>query len=429
MFRYSQGIPPGKTRCKSTEKFNLPNVFQKYFSFNLVDGCSFSIISFSSFCKSLFLQLLFKSGMSNKTQKKDHSALKVQSGIEQPSSLNPALSKGLHQFIKGKPSPDIFLQGVLQGNRSMLGRAITLIESELPTEKEIARQLISKCLPYAGKSIRIGITGVPGAGKSTFIESFGLQMIEHGKKVAVLAIDPSSSRTKGSILGDKTRMEELSTHPHAFIRPSASSGTLGGVARATRESIILCEAAGFDLIIIETVGVGQSETAVAQIVDFFLLLMLAGGGDELQGIKRGIMEMADLIVINKADGDNICKAELAKKEYENALHLFPALPNGWIPKVTTASAIYKTGLESIWETIRLFIEMMKNNSWFAKNRQQQSLSILRESITQSLTSGFFDNKTIKQLLEVVKQQILDEKISPYEASQQLLEKYFQEIKK
>lgn len=367
--------------------------------------------------------------MSKKNNPKDYSALKVQQGIEQPSSLNPALSDRLHRFKKDKPTPEIILHGILNGNRSMLGRAITLIESELPNEKEAARQLINQCLPYSGKSIRIGITGVPGAGKSTFIESFGLQMIGRGMKVAVLAIDPSSARTKGSILGDKTRMEELSTHTNAFIRPSASSGTLGGVARATRESIILCEAAGFDLIIIETVGVGQSETAVAQIVDFFLLLMLAGGGDELQGIKRGIMEMADLIVINKADGDNIQKAKLAKKEYENALHLFPALPNNWIPKVTIASAIYKTGLESIWENIETHIKMMQQNGWFVKNRQQQSLTILRESITQSLNSGFFDNKTIRHLLKKSEQQILEEKISPYEASQNLLERYFTEARK
>ena len=373
--------------------------------------------------------MIFESAMSKKARKKNHSALKVQSGIEQPSSLNPALSGGLHRFKKGKLSTDELLAGILNGNRSVLGRAITLIESVLPDEKKAARQLVNQCLPHSGKSIRIGITGVPGAGKSTFIESFGLQMIERGMKVAVLAVDPSSVRSKGSILGDKTRMEELGTHASAFIRPSANSGTLGGVARATRESLILCEAAGFDLIIIETVGVGQSETAVAQIVDFFLLLMLSGGGDELQGIKRGIMEMADLIVINKADGDNVQKAGLAKKEFENALHLFPALPNGWIPKVTTASSIYKTGLESVWETIEVFVEMMQKNGWFAKNRQQQSLSILHESIKQSLNSGFFDNKAIKQMLQEYEQKILEEKISPYEASQKLLEKYFQEIKK
>lgn len=366
------------------------------------------------------------------TKEKNHtdkSALKVQEGIEQPASLNPALARGLNKFKKEKLDPDAFLQGILKGNRSLLGRAITLIESELAAEKEMARQLISHCLPHAGKSIRIGITGVPGAGKSTFIESFGLQMIAQGMKVAVLAIDPSSSRTKGSILGDKTRMENLSVHPDAFIRPSASSGTLGGVARATRESVILCEAAGFDLIIIETVGVGQSETAVSQIVDFFLLLMLAGSGDELQGIKRGIMEMADLIVINKADGDNIRKAELAKMEYEKALHLFPALPNGWTPLVLTASAIYKNGLDAIWEKIDQFVVMMKENKWFGQNRQQQALSILRESIAQNLTSNFFDNTIIKQSLNRFEKQILEEQISPYEAAQKMLEEYFSTINK
>ncbi len=376
-----------------------------------------------------YLCIVISNGMSKKNNPKNHSALKVQQGIEQPSSLNPALTGGLRQFKKDILSPEAFLKGILSGDRSLLGRAITLIESGLPEEKEAARQLVNQCLPYSGKSIRIGITGVPGVGKSTFIESFGLQMISRGKRVAVLAIDPSSTRTKGSILGDKTRMEELSTHANAFIRPSASSGTLGGVARATRETIILCEAAGFDLIIIETVGVGQSETAVAQIVDFFLLLMLAGGGDELQGIKRGIMEMADLIVINKADGDNIQKAKLAKMEYENALHLFPALPNGWSPKVLTASAINKDGLDAVWKEIETFVKMMNQNGWFTKNRQQQSLSILRDSITQSLNSGFFDNKIIKQLLKEYEQQILEEKISPYEASQKLLERYFVEIEK
>jgi len=365
--------------------------------------------------------------MSRKANPKNHSALKVQQGIEQPSSLNPALSEGLHRFKKDKPSTEAFLQGILNGDRSTLGRAITLIESDLQNEKELAKKLISYCLPYSGNSIRIGITGVPGVGKSTFIESFGLQMIARGKKVAVLAIDPSSTRTKGSILGDKTRMEELSIHPEAFIRPSASSGTLGGVARATRETVILCEAAGFDLIIIETVGVGQSETAVAQIVDFFLLLMLAGGGDELQGIKRGIMEMADLIVINKADGDNIQKAKLAKMEYQNALHLFPALANGWIPNVLTASAINKDGLDSVWETINAFVKTMKKNAWFSKHRQEQSLLILKESINQSLSSGFFENIIIKRMQKKYEKQILEEKISPYEAAQKLLEKYFLEI--
>jgi len=361
-------------------------------------------------------------------KKKAESALKVNAGIEQPSAVNPGLAGNLGQFKKNKPRADYYFEGILAGDRTILSRAITLIESNLAADQEIARQLVSLCLPHTGKSLRIGITGVPGVGKSTFIESFGLFLIKKNKKVAVLAVDPSSTRTKGSILGDKTRMEELSTNPAAFIRPSASSGTLGGVARATRESIILCEAAGFDLIIIETVGVGQSETAVSQIVDFFLLLMLAGGGDELQGIKRGIMEMADLIVINKADGDNLKKAEMAKREYENALHLFPALPNGWFPKVLTSSALQNKGLAEVWENIEEFVEQMKANTFFIKNRQQQSLHILKDSITQYLSSSFFENPVIQPLLKDFEQQILNQELSPYEAAKQLLKKYFSEIK-
>jgi LAO/AO transport system kinase len=366
--------------------------------------------------------------MKGKHNKKE-STLKVNAGIEQPSAVNPGLAGNLGQFKKGKPDVAYFLQGILAGDRTILSRAITLIESKLPADQEMARELVGKCLPYSGNSFRIGITGVPGVGKSTFIESFGQFMIKKEKKVAVLAIDPSSTRTKGSILGDKTRMEELSTNPAAFIRPSASSGALGGVARATRESVILCEASGFDIIIIETVGVGQSETAVSQIVDFFLLLMLAGGGDELQGIKRGIMEMADLIVINKADGDNLKKAELAKKEYENALHLFPALANGWFPKVLVASAIQKTGFEKIWENIEEFTLQTKANNFFVKNRQEQALFILKDAIAQSLSSSFFENPVIQPLLQQFEQQILEQQISPYEAAKLLLEKYFEGIMK
>ena len=364
------------------------------------------------------------------TKKKlKNSALKVQGGIDQPSQVNPSLSGGLQKFKKAKPKVDDFYNGIINNDRSTLGRAITLIESSLPDDMEIARQLINRCLPHSGNSIRLGITGVPGAGKSTFIESFGLQLIEKGHKIAVLAVDPSSTRTKGSILGDKTRMEALSTNSAAFIRPSASSGTLGGVARATREAVILCETAGFDIIIIETVGVGQSETAVSQIVDFFLLLMLSGGGDELQGIKRGIMEMADLIVINKADGDNVKKTELSKREFENALHLFPGLPNGWTPKVLTASALYSKGLIDIWATIEEFISLTKGNGFFKKHRNEQSLGILKEGIEQGLTSGFFRSKTIKPLIEQYEQQILKAEINPYEAAQLLLSKYFEELKK
>lgn len=366
--------------------------------------------------------------MEDKHPKKE-SALKVNAGIEQPSAVNPGLSGNLGQFRKEKQDADYFLQGILAGDRTVLSRAITLIESNLAADQDIARDLVNRCLPHAGNSLRIGITGVPGVGKSTFIETFGLFLIKKQKKVAVLAIDPSSTRTKGSILGDKTRMEELSTNPAAFIRPSASSGTLGGVARATRESVILCEASGFDIIIIETVGVGQSETAVSQIVDFFLLLMLAGGGDELQGIKRGIMEMADLIVINKADGDNLSKAELAKSEYENALHLLPALPSGWFPRVVTASATQNKGFITIWETIETYLAHTKNNNFFIKNRQEQAFFILKDSIARYLISHFYENSIIHSMMKKFEQQILDQQISPYEAAKLLLEKYFEELRK
>ena len=260
-----------------------------------------------------------------------NSALKVNEGIEQPSSIN---SDALKNFKQQKlQTPEYYIDGILKGDRTILSRVITLIESSLPQHYELSQKIIEKTLPFSGNSIRVGITGVPGVGKSSFIETFGKYLTSNSRKVAVLAIDPSSEKTKGSILGDKTRMEELSKDENAFIRPSSSSGTLGGVARKTRESLIVCEAAGFNTILIETVGVGQSEIAVNAMVDFFLLLMLAGAGDELQGIKRGIMEMADAIVITKADIENITNAQLAKVEYSNALHLFPPSESGWIPKV------------------------------------------------------------------------------------------------
>ena len=248
-------------------------------------------------------------------------------------------------------------------------------------------------------------------------------LIKNGKKVAVLAIDPSSKRTKGSILGDKTRMESLSVHKDAFIRPSASAGTLGGVARKTRETITLCEAAGFDIILVETVGVGQSEVAVAQIVDFFLLLMLAGSGDELQGIKRGIMEMADMILINKADGDNINKANLAKREFENALHLFPALKNGWIPKVATASALMKSGMEKTWETIESYVSLTKENGHFNIKRSQQSGDILRETLESSLMDDFYNTPGLKEKLTEIDNKISRGLLNPYDAAEELLRLY------
>lgn len=361
-------------------------------------------------------------------QKPYKSALKVNPGVDKPDSVNPALRSKKKKYAREKPDVQAMFEGIRNNDRTALGRGITLIESTLKEDRKLAQELIQKCLPYSGKSFRLGITGVPGVGKSTFIESFGLLLIEKGKRVAVLAIDPSSIRTKGSILGDKTRMETLSSHKDAFIRPSASAGTLGGVARKTRESMILCEAAGFDVIFVETVGVGQSETAVSNLVDFFLLLMLAGGGDELQGIKRGIMEMADLVVINKADGDNQKKAEMAVQEYKQALHLFPPLPNDWKPEVLKASALQKAGLEDIWNQMDNFLNLTQKNGFFDKNRQQQALQILDETIHAGITEHFFQHPEINQLLETYRNQILGKEISPYEASELLLSHYLKGLK-
>jgi LAO/AO transport system kinase len=284
--------------------------------------------------------------------------------------------------------------------------------------------VIQGCLPHANQSVRIGITGVPGVGKSTFIEAFGKYLTSIGKKVAVLAVDPSSSISHGSILGDKTRMEELVKDENAYIRPSASGDSLGGVARKTRETIILCEACGFDTIIIETVGVGQSETAVHSMVDFFLLLKIAGAGDELQGIKRGIMEMADTIVINKADGDNIAKAKLAKTEFNRALHLFPAKNSGWIPKVTTCSAYEKTGIDQVWQIIAEYFELTKENQYFEHKRQEQNQYWMLETINEQLKNRFYNNPEIKALLDQNKKAVQNNEISPFAAAQILLEKYF-----
>ncbi|MEY2629725.1 MAG: GTPase ArgK, partial [Bacteroidota bacterium] len=295
-------------------------------------------------------------------------ALHEKDGIPQPESISASAMAKVLTRRKVQPSAAELVNGILAGDISALSRAITLVESTNPSHLAKANDIISACLPHANQSVRIGITGVPGVGKSTFIEAFGKYLTGLGKKVAVLAVDPSSSISHGSILGDKTRMEELVKDPNAFIRPSASGETLGGVARKTRETIILCEAAGFDTIIIETVGVGQSETAVHSMVDFFLLLKIAGAGDELQGIKRGIMEMADAIVINKADGDNIAKAKLAKTEFNRALHLFPAKRSGWVPKVTTCSAYEKTGIDEVWQLISSYFELVKANHYFEEKR-------------------------------------------------------------
>ena len=304
---------------------------------------------------------------------------------------------------------------ILKGNITALGQAITLVESTLPEDEKIAQKLLGACLLKSGNSIRIGITGVPGVGKSTFIETFGKLLTSQGKKVAVLAIDPTSERTKGSILGDKSRMHQLSSDKNAFIRPSPNSGTLGGVANKTRESIILCEAAGFDIILIETVGVGQSETTVNNLVDFFLLLMLAGAGDELQGIKRGIMELAHALVITKADGDNCQKAKNAGLEYKSALHLFPAMENGWTPQVSTCSALENTGVEQILETITKFDAQMLSSGWKIKNRKDQNNYWLHLKVKEEL-----GNKKYNALLDEGKLKLLEKELATGKTIYQLV---------
>lgn len=345
------------------------------------------------------------------------SALNVQGGIEQPSQVNPYLQKRKKRTL----SVNDYVEGICNQDRIILSQAITLIESVNPEHQTMAQQVLERCLPYSGKSVRIGITGVPGVGKSTFIESFGKHLTSLGKKIAVLAIDPSSERSKGSILGDKTRMELLSTDPNAFIRPSPSGATLGGVARKTRESIILCEAAGFDVIIVETVGVGQSETAVKSMVDFFLLLMLAGAGDELQGIKRGIMEMADALVINKADGDNVTPAQLAKTRYQSALHLFPKQENGWIVPVATCSAIEHHDIDKVWEIIAQFVQQTQTNNYFYKNRNEQNVKIFYEWIEFMLKNDFFNTPQVQEKIDELMPLVLNGIITPYQAGTQVLQ--------
>jgi LAO/AO transport system kinase len=328
--------------------------------------------------------------------------------------------KPKHTHIKKEFSTEEYVQGLADGNISMLGRAITLVESTKIEHQKLAQQILEHSIPMTGKSVRIGITGVPGVGKSTFIESFGKLITTMGKKVAVLAIDPSSEQGRGSILGDKTRMEQLSRDALAFIRPSPTAGSLGGVARKTRESILLCEAAGYEVIIVETVGVGQSETAVHSMVDFFLLLMLAGAGDELQGIKRGIMEMADTITITKADGDNLNKSKSAVGDYKRAIHLFPAKKNNWIPKVLTCSAYENHGIEEIWETISSFVNHCVTNNHFEENRKKQAQFWLHESIQEQLGNYFYQNPKVKSELAHLEKDVVDGKISPFIAANKLI---------
>lgn len=352
------------------------------------------------------------------------SALKVNDGIEQPPSLNAGAAERFSKSGRKLLTSDQYLQGIRSGNRTILSQAITLIESSLPLHQELAQDIISKCLPYSGNSVRIGITGVPGVGKSTFIEAFGKHLTSKKHKIAVLAIDPSSSRSRGSILGDKTRMEDLSVDSNAFIRPSPSAGSLGGVARKTRETIILCEAAGYDFILVETVGVGQSEIAVHSMVDFFLLLMIGGAGDELQGIKRGIMEMADAVVINKADGDNLNRVNVAMAELRSALHYFPPTESGWQPVCEACSSITKTGIPKVEEIINKYTEFTKANGYFDKRRLQQSKQIMMNVIDTALHDRFYHHSEIKKLMTKIESDLHNEKISAYVAAQILLDKYY-----
>ena len=320
---------------------------------------------------------------------------------------------------RAEPTVGELVEGILKGDRTLLSRAITLVESSLPAHGRKAQEVIERCLPHSGKSVRLGITGVPGAGKSTLIEALGSMLTASGHKVAVLAIDPSSERTKGSILGDKTRMETLSVDPNAFIRPSPSAGSLGGVARKTREIITLCEAAGFDVVIVETVGVGQSEVAAHSMVDFFLLLQLANTGDELQGIKRGIMEMADMIAINKCELDRQ-RSELAAAQFRNALHLFPMPDSGWTVKVMLCSAYTKEGVAELWNAVMEYVTFTKQNGYFYHKRQQQSLRIMAEALENGLRERFYNAPGTEERIAALQRDILDNKITPYAAADQLL---------
>jgi len=354
----------------------------------------------------------------------EETKLVINEGVVQPPIVNPYLKNP----FKKKPallSVDEYMEGILKGDTTILSKAITLVESHLPEHRAIAVQIIQRCQNVSNnmETMRIGITGVPGAGKSTFIEAFGSYITSRGHKLAVLAIDPSSEKTKGSILGDKTRMETLCNDPKAFIRPSPSAGSLGGVARKTRETILLCEAAGYDVVFIETVGVGQSETAVHSMSDFFLLLMLSGAGDDLQGIKRGIMEMSDLIAITKADGTNVDKANMARALYANALHLFPPTESTWSPTALTSSAVTKEGLDAILTKIEEYFALVKGNGFYKKKRREQARYWMYESINESLKNMFYENPSIAQLLPDYEEAVLKGDLESFSAAAELIEKY------
>lgn len=353
------------------------------------------------------------------------SALNVAQGVDGAPSVNPNFKK----IKKRTLSTDDFVEGILRSDITVLSQAITLIESCNPDHYTQAQEIIERCLPHAGRSLRLGITGVPGAGKSTFIEAVGGMVEGLGHRLAVLAIDPSSERSGGSILGDKTRMESISANPNIFVRPSPSAGSLGGVARRTRETIVLCEAAGYDVIFVETVGVGQSETAVHSMVDMFMMLQISGAGDELQGIKRGIMEMADIVVVTKADGENVAKAELARSYLVNALMLFPTPASGWRPQVFTCSSVAKTGLGSVWNDIEEYIGFVKQNGYFDKNRRRQNKYWMYETIDSVLRRNFFSNPAIESSFPDYEKRVEESRINSFAAARELLAKYFENIDK
>ena len=358
----------------------------------------------------------------------EYQGLKVETSPENPGIVNPYL-KLRPRARKRELSVSDYVEGICKGDVTILSRAVTLLESVRPEHEAMAQEVIEKCLPFAGNSVRIGISGVPGAGKSTSIDEFGIHVLEEkGGKLAVLAIDPTSERTKGSILGDKTRMEKLAVHPKSFIRPSPSSGSLGGVARKTRETIVLCEAAGYDKIFIETVGVGQSETACHSMVDFFLLIQVAGTGDELQGIKRGIMEMADGIAINKCDGDNVERCRVAAGHYKNALHLFPLPPSGWTPKVYTYSGFYGLGIKELWDGIYEYIDFVKKNGYFYRRRREQNRYWMYETIDQRLRNSFYQDPEMEQRLVAAENSIELGQQTSFMAAHRLLERYFEKLK-
>ena len=349
-----------------------------------------------------------------------YEALAVNKGIEQPDPVNPAIAERLKHLKKKVLSADEYITGILDGNINILSQAITLVESARIDHQAMAQEVINRCLPNTGKSIRVGITGVPGAGKSTFIEAFGKFLTNEGHKIAVLAIDPSSERSKGSILGDKTRMEELACDPHAYIRPSPSAGSLGGVARKTREAMLLCEAAGFDIILIETVGVGQSETAVHSMVDFFLLVQIAGAGDELQGIKRGIMELADILVVTKDDGDNRQRAAAHCQELKMVLHYLQSPTPGWTPSVLTCSSLEGRGLDTIEETLFRFRDSMKESGFWYSRRRSQSLSWVQSLVHEALLTAFEQHPAVASRMPILENMVAGDKMDPVSAAHDLL---------